>query len=180
MKEAIRRADPNEGKVLTEIAFSAKKTWDYPPEYFEWWSDELTITKKHIERSTVFVYERNTTVGGFYSLVSVDNDFTTGNVLVKKGYWLEHLFILPSFQHQGIGRMLINHVIEYCKESGISVLKVFVDPHAAGFYEKMGAIFIENSPSSIEGREIPIFRFVPDQIDLLSKNAVTLGKVISL
>jgi hypothetical protein len=39
-------------------------------------------------------------------------------------------------------------------------LKIFVDPHATGFYEKMGAKFNENSPSSIEGREVPVYFFI--------------------
>jgi maltose O-acetyltransferase len=159
MNEEIRMAYPNEGITLTEIAFAAKRTWNYPESYFDIWKDELTITKEYIEKNIVFVYEKREHVVGFYSIVSVIDDFMAGNVPVKKGFWLEHLFIKPSFQHKGIGRKLMEHVITYCEENWIDELKIFVDPNAIGFYEIMGATFIENSPSSIEGREIPVYGF---------------------
>lgn len=158
MNEEIRIAHPNEGNVLTAIAFAAKHTWDYPENYYHIWKDELTITNGYIDHNRVFVYEKGKRVVGFYSIVLIADDFVAGNVLVKKGFWLEHLFIQPSFQHKGIGRKLISHAIDYCRDNWIDCLMIFVDPNAPGFYEKMGATFIENSPSSISGRGIPIYR----------------------
>jgi len=159
MNEEIRMAFPKEGNILTEIALAAKRTWNYPESYFEIWKNELTISKEYIEKNIVFVYEKREHVVGFYSIVSVIEDFWAGNVLVKKGFWMEHLFIKPSFQHKGIGKKLMKHALTYCEENWIDELKIFVDPNAIGFYEKMGATFIQNSPSSIEGREIPVYGF---------------------
>jgi len=159
MNENIRIALPGEAEILTEIAFAAKRTWKYPESYFEIWKDELTITNEYINNNIVFVAETDNQVVGFYSIVVIQKDFMAGNVLVKKGFWMEHLFINPSFQKRGIGRMLMEHALNYCEENWIDELKIFVDPHAAGFYEKMGATFIENSPSSIEGRAIPVYGF---------------------
>lgn len=160
MNEKIRIALPGEAEALTAIAFAAKRTWKYPESYFEIWKDELTITNGYINDNIVFVAENAKQVVGFYSIVTVVNDFMAGNVLVKKGFWLEHLFIEPSFQRKGIGCLLMKHALNYCKENWIDGLKIFVDPHAKGFYEKMGATFIENSPSSIEGRAIPVYFFI--------------------
>jgi maltose O-acetyltransferase len=159
MNEKIRIALPAEAETLTKIAFAAKQTWDYPEIYFEIWKDELTITKDYINDNIVFVAENEEQVVGFYSIVAVANDFMAGNVLVKKGFWLEHLFIEPSFQHKGFGHMLMEHALNYCEENWIDEIRIFVDPYAVGFYEKMGATFIENSPSSIQGREIPVYWF---------------------
>jgi maltose O-acetyltransferase len=164
MSEEIRMAYPKEANQLTEIAFAAKRTWNYPEHYFERWTGELTITKGYIDQNIVFVYEKEEQVVGFYSIVSVIDDFWAGNVLVKKGFWLEHLFINPKFQHKGIGRKLMGHVLKYCRENWIDEILVFVDPNAVGFYEKMGGTFIGNSPSSIEGREIPVCRFRLEEI----------------
>ena len=160
MNENIRIALPGEAGVLTEIAFTAKRTWNYPESYFEIWKDELTINKDYIHKNIVFVAETDYQVVGFYSIVVIQNNFMAGNVLVKKGFWLEHLFVKPSFQKKGIGRMLMEHALNYCEENWIDELRIFVDPNAVGFYEKMGAKFIENSPSSIEGREIPVYFFI--------------------
>jgi GNAT superfamily N-acetyltransferase len=160
MNEKIRIALPGEADILTEIAFTAKRTWKYPESYFEIWKDELTITKEYVSNNIVFVGESDNQVVGFYSIVVVPNDFMAGNVLVKKGFWLEHLFVKPSFQNKGIGRMFMEHALSYCEENWIDGLKIFVDPNATGFYEKMGATFIENTSSSIEGREIPVYFFI--------------------
>jgi maltose O-acetyltransferase len=160
MNVNIRIALPGEAGMLTEIAFAAKRTWKYPDSYFEIWKDELTITKDYINSNIVFVAESDNQLVGFYSIVVVQNDFKAGNVMVKKGFWLEHLFIEPSFQRKGIGRLLMEHALNYCEENWIDNLKIFVDPHATGFYDKMGARFLENSLSSIEGREIPVYFFI--------------------
>lgn len=159
MSENIRFALPDETEILTEIAFAAKRTWSYPEEYYEIWKDELSITKDYINNNIVFVAEKGKQVVGFYSIVVIQNDFIAGNVLVKKGFWMEHLFVKPSFQKKGIGRKLMKHALDYCEENWMDELKIFVDPHATGFYEKMGATFIENSPSSIEGRKVPVYGF---------------------
>jgi maltose O-acetyltransferase len=160
MNENIRIALPGEYEILTEIAFAAKRTWNYPESYFEIWKDELTVTKDYINNNVVFVAEKGNQVVGFYSIVLIPNDFMAGNVLVKKGFWLEHLFIKPSFQKKGIGKRLMEHALNYCEENWIDELKIFVDPNATGFYEKMGATFIENYPSSIEGRNVPVYGFI--------------------
>jgi maltose O-acetyltransferase len=160
MNKNIRIALPGEAEILTEIAYAAKRTWKYPETYFEIWKDELTITKDYIKDNIVFVAESGNQLVGFYSIVVVQNDFMAGNVMVKKGFWLEHLFIKPSFQNKGIGQILMEHALNYCEENWIDELKIFVDPHATGFYEKMGAKFMEHSASSIEGREIPVYFFI--------------------
>jgi maltose O-acetyltransferase len=53
----------------------------------------------------------------------------------------------------------MKHALNYCEENWIDELRIFVDPNADVFYEKMGATFIENSPSSIEGRDISVYGF---------------------
>ena len=66
MNKNIRIALPGEDELLTEIAFSAKRTWNYPESYYEIWKNELTITKEYIDRNIVFVFEEGKEVAGFY------------------------------------------------------------------------------------------------------------------
>jgi maltose O-acetyltransferase len=155
----IRPARAEDDELLTRIAFSAKRSWNYPEEYFSVWEKELTITKEYISRHEVFVACSNEKPVAFYSLVSVSDDFMAGNVLVKKGYWMDHLFVLPQYQKRGIGKKLMEHALNYCHENWYDHLKIFVDPNAVGFYKKMGASFIEDSPSSIPGRTIPVYGY---------------------
>lgn len=163
MKLSIRKANAEEANLLTEIAFAAKRTWKYPEEYFDKWANELTITESYINEHAVFVASYRSVLVGFYSLVTQSKDIMVCDVAVEKGFWMDHLFVLPKYQKKGIGKQLLRHTIDFCNENWIDELKVFVDPHAIGFYENQGARFVRNSPSSIEGREIPIYVFYFDE-----------------
>jgi hypothetical protein len=66
---------------------------------------------------------------------------------------------------------LIKHAISTSRKIGCSKLLVFSDPHAKGFYLKMGAGFIQDCPSSIEGRTIPMMEFeIGDQGRIAGEN----------
>ena len=159
MNITLRKAKPGDTTRLTEIAFAAKQTWNYPDEYMKQWKDELTITEDYLKENEVVVAEYRKKVIGFYSIVTLQADKDFGNVPVERGFWMDHLFIDPHYQKKGIGSLMVKRALDYCNENWIDVLKIFVDPNATGFYEKMGATFVRNSPSSIENREIPVFAF---------------------
>src|SRR5690554_6199749 len=115
MDVSIRKAVREDSNVLTDISFKSKRYWNYPEEYFEIWKDELTIKDSYILDNTVYVAEANDEIIGYYSIVEVKNDFWAGEVFVMKGFWLEHIFILPEYIGKGIGTKLINHAIQTCK-----------------------------------------------------------------
>jgi len=158
-KMQIRQAQDIDSKQLTDISFAAKKHWKYPDNYYDLWRDELTITKEYINQNIVFKALYQDIVIGFYSIIENDADFYAGETFVKKGFWLEHLFIKPEFHKQGIGMLLINHAKQVSKDMGISDLLIFVDPYAKGFYDKVGADYLYDSKSSIPGRIIPVYSF---------------------
>jgi GNAT superfamily N-acetyltransferase len=136
----IRRAQPYEHETLTEISFSSKRFWNDPEEYFEVWKDELTITRTYIEKNAVFVAEVSGVVAGYLSIVHVPQDFKAGATFVQRGYWLEHLFVRPGFMCRGIGSRLVSFTRVWCAQNGIDRLLIFSDPHARGFYERLGAV----------------------------------------
>jgi len=153
----INRANNTDSDILTEIAFFAKRHWNYPDEYYEIWKDELTITEKYLKQNIVYkaVYEEF--IVGFYSIVENKSDFYSGDILVQKGFWLEHIFIRPEYHRFGIGTKLINHAKHISEETGIQNLLIFVDPNAKGFYDRIGAEFLYDSKSSIPERLIPVY-----------------------
>lgn len=153
----INRANNTDSDILTEIAFFAKRHWNYPDEYYEIWKDELTITEKCLKQNIVYkaVYEEF--IVGFYSIVENKSDFYSGDILVQKGFWLEHIFIRPEYHRFGIGTKLINHAKHISEETGIQNLLIFVDPNAKGFYDRIGAEFLYDSKSSIPERLIPVY-----------------------
>ncbi len=156
----IEQAAASDSALLTEIAFKAKRYWNYPGEYYIIWEKELTITGKYIEDNLVYKSLIKDLTVGFYSIVENKNDFVSGDILVKEGFWLEHLFISPEYHGMGIGRELIHHAKKICRNYEIPALLIFVDPFARGFYERIGAEFLYDSPSSISGRTIPVYRLI--------------------
>jgi maltose O-acetyltransferase len=156
-KIVISRGVESDSNILTEIAFAAKRHWKYPDNYYDLWKDELTITKDYIKQNIVYKTQYVDLTLGFYSIVENKLDFYSGETFVKKGFWLEHIFIKPEFHRFGIGRLMINHAKEISKKNRISNLLIFVDPFAKEFYDKIGADYQYDSKSSIPGRLIPVY-----------------------
>jgi len=156
----VRDACKNDSSDLTKVAFEAKKYWNYPEEYIERWKHELTITDSYINSNIVRISETETEIVGFYSIVHTLVDQMFGEVFVEKGYWLDHMFILPEYHKKGIGSLFIEEIKELIpKKYKQNELNIFVDPNAEGFYVKMGAKFVRTSKSSIPDRTIPIYCF---------------------
>lgn len=165
MPLSIRPAGPEDAGTLTEISFAAKRGWGYPESYFEIWRTELTITPAYIESNIVYVAEQAGAVEGtgecevlgYYSIVENPADRQVGKVFVSQGFWLQHIFIRPGHWRRGIGRRLIEHAREEGRRRSIESLRIFADPFAKGFYDRLGAEYLGESPSNIEGRMIPMF-----------------------
>ena len=153
----IREALVSDSHTLTEISFTSKRYWDYPYQYFEIQKDELTITPAYIQNNKVYVAEANGKIVGYLSVVEVKNDFWAGKVFVNKGFWLEHIFILPEYIGKSIGTKLVDFLKVKCNEMNIDKVKIFSDPNAKGFYDKLGACYLGESPSSIEGRTVSLY-----------------------
>ena len=91
----IRPAVAKDSNVLTTISFASKGYWNYPEEYFEIWRNELIISPEYIQTNDVYVYENGKSVIGYYSMVNLENDIEVSGIAIKKGTWLEHMFIDP-------------------------------------------------------------------------------------
>ncbi len=70
---------------------------------------------------------------------------------------LERLFVLPAQMRQGIDRALFEHAIS---KTTSRTLRIVSDPHAAPFYERMGArkAGLEKS-SLVPGRNLPVYEY---------------------
>ena len=141
-KVHIEKAAEPDFDILTEIAFAAKRHWNYPVNYFDAWRDELTITKDYINQNIVYKAQYSDLTVGFYSIAENISDFYSGEIFIKKRFWLEHIFIKPDYHKLGIGRIMIDHAKIISRDSGISDLMIFVDPYAKGFYDKIGADYL--------------------------------------
>ena len=119
--------------------------------------DKLGERKEYILQNIVFKALYMDVVIGFYSITENKEDFYSGEIFVKQGFWLEHLFIKPEYHKLGVGTLMMNHAKQVSRDLGITDLLIFVDPYAKGFYDKVGAEYLYESKSSIPGRMIPVY-----------------------
>jgi GNAT superfamily N-acetyltransferase len=150
----IRRARADEARTLTEIAHAAKRRWGYPHVWMEAWSAALTISPRTIEEHTVYVAE----VAGMARGVAVLAD--------RGSHWsLDHLWVDPAVQRRGIGRALFAAIVREAGRRRAASLRIESDPHAVGFYARLGArpAGFVSAPVLGLARELPLLELeVPD------------------
>jgi ribosomal protein S18 acetylase RimI-like enzyme len=54
----------------------------------------------------------------------------------------------PQFQRQGLGKILINEIINHLRRSDINTITLFADPHVVKFYKDLGFI---SDPDDVKG-----------------------------
>jgi GNAT superfamily N-acetyltransferase len=151
----ILRAKPDDAATLTEIAFAAKQHWRYPERWIENWHDMLTIKPEFIgDRETYAAIVDNQTVG-FYALDR--KEFRAD---------LVHMWVLPDWMGQGVGRALFHHALARTKALGFRELEIESDPNAEGFYQRLGARRVGVSRKELDGeqRELPLLIYEIDPI----------------
>ncbi len=88
-----------------------------------------------------------------------------GTILVERGWWIEHLFVVPEHIKTGLGTALIQHAVTICNSRGSAEIKIFADPYSAGFYERIGAYKLRDADSTIPGRTIPVYKLVINPVN---------------
>lgn len=135
---------------LTAVAHEAKRYWDYPDSWIEAWREALTIREEALAVWTVLVAETPEGVAGFGA---VD--------LRRKLAVLEHLWVRPAFIGRGIGRRLFRECAEAAVAVGAPTMETEADPHALGFYVKLGGRHVDDIPAEVQGvrRALPLVSF---------------------
>lgn len=147
VKPTILRAGPVHAVRLSQIAIAAKSYWGYPAQWIELWHNQLTITPAYVEQNEVWAAEVEATLLGFYALSGAPPRLK-----------LDHLWVMPVAIHQGIGGALMRHALERAAARGATLVEIESDPHAEGFYAKMGAETVGEVGYVLEGqrRALPL------------------------
>ena len=142
----IRLASPSEAPVLSNIAFSAKRSNGYSDSFMDACRDELTVTAKDMTKGEYWVAGTDV-IQGFVCLME-GSEQDVGEI--------HSFFIDPTWQRGGIGKLLWQKIMERTKSRGIHSIFLDSDPTAVPFYERLGFRVIGDVPSgSIVGRTIP-------------------------
>ncbi len=138
----IVRASRGDAVRLTQIAHAAKSFWGYPSRWIELWRDQLTITGAYVETHEVYAAtDEDRVILGSYAL-SGDGDRLL----------LDHMWVQPSSFGAGVGRLLFAHAVARARDLGARLLEIESDPHAEGFYQRMGAETIGEVTYEMEGQ----------------------------
>ncbi|MEV6239293.1 GNAT family N-acetyltransferase [Lentzea sp. NPDC051838] len=144
----LRRARPDEAGVLTDLAMAAKAFWGYDDAFMEACRDEMTFDPADVAARHVVVAEIDGVVTGFYSVDGTPPAGELGNMWVR-----------PDAIGTGLGRVLWLDALATALDLGHEHLDIDADPFAEGFYLRMGAERIGETPSgSIPGRILPLLR----------------------
>lgn len=142
----LRAALPAEVGALSELAMRSKAYWGYDAAFLEACRDELTFTATDVAR--IVVAESGGALVGMYTVDGRPPHGVLGNL------WVD-----PSLIGSGIGRQLWSHAISSARARGFSHLMIDADPNAEGFYLKMGAERVGETPSgSLPGRVLPLLQ----------------------
>ena len=141
----IRRARPDEGELLREIAVASKGHWGYDADVVRDWAAAGDFTAGGLARKAVHVAEVNGRVVGWAGLMP------RGDVC-----WLDDLWIEPSAIGMGIGSRLFQHAAHVAEEFGASRMEWEAEPNALGFYERMGGRYLRDGEPSEWGRVLQV------------------------
>lgn len=129
------------------IGFRSEGHWGYPSELLSKLRGELTVTPELIEAG-VIVAEAEHRLLGFAAMSRTDQQTAE----------LWYLFVEPSAIGCGVGRLLWQASLAEARRAGLRRMRIESDPHAAEFYEAMGARLLGENPSgSVSGRLLPVF-----------------------
>lgn len=143
---AVRPAQAGEAQTLTALCVRSKAHWGYDDAFMRSSQASLTVSEGDIATGHV--------------LVATDDGCVVGVARVESDGELGVMFVDPSVMRRGTGRMLFEAAAMLARRLGARSMPILADPHAAPFYERMGARFVSHAPSdAIPGRTLPLYEY---------------------
>ena len=146
MSVTLRAAAPADAARLREIALAAKGHWGYEEALLDRWDASGELDPAALAAKEILVAEEDGRAIGWSSLVS------KGPACVLDDLWVE-----PERIGRGIGRMLFQRARERAAELGATRLEWEAEPHAVGFYERMGGRYLRDGEPTPWGRVLQVF-----------------------
>ncbi|MEY9932036.1 N-acetylglutamate synthase-like GNAT family acetyltransferase [Catenulispora sp. GP43] len=145
----LRSARPDEAELLTELVMRSKAHWGYSDEFMERCRAELTIRAEEMAPSRMTVAESQ---GRVVAVATLEGEPPEGE--------LGSLFVDPDVIGKGVGRRLLQHMLDMARGIGARTVVLDADPNAEPFYEAMGFVRVGVVPSgSIPGRTLNRYAF---------------------
>lgn len=144
----IRRARAPEAPELTELSLRSKALWGYDAAFLARCRIAMQVKEANVEKQPHYVAEIDGRIAGFY-----------GFEPLPEGIGLDYMFVDPEFIGRGVGRALMDHAVALARELGHATLTIVADPHAEGFYRRLGAQRVGSQASDVgPDRQLPVLR----------------------
>jgi RimJ/RimL family protein N-acetyltransferase len=141
----VRPARLDEGERLREIAVAAKAHWGYDAGRVARWAAEGDFSAAGLRAKEICVAEAQGRAVGWSSIIPQGETC-----------WLDDLWIEPRWMCKGIGSLLFRRSCARAKALGATQLEWEAEPHALGFYEKLGGRYLREGGLTPWGRVIPV------------------------
>ena len=136
----IRPLGAGEEERLREVARSSKAYWGYDADRVSAWAAGLWYEGKDVHVADVD--------GGVVAYATL--------VLGGERAELDELWVDPAWIGKGVGAKLFQFVSNRAAALGAKRLEWETDPHAVGFYERMGGSYVREGEPSEWGRTLPV------------------------
>ncbi|HYW60319.1 MAG TPA: GNAT family N-acetyltransferase [Xanthobacteraceae bacterium] len=148
----IRQARVYERNALTRLAVRATRHLGYDNGFIERVTPTFAVTLRSIMVGDVQVCEdESLSVVGVVSVGStlVQRALVPGSRRTLAIVVLGGIFVEPAQWRRGIGRRLFAAAVARARERGAGVLMINAEPSAEGFYQRLGAIRVGESPFDV-------------------------------
>ena len=153
----LRWLDANEAEgrrdELIALTIRSKASWGYNDDFMARFG-ATSVTRELVgaRRSCVVALDGHRAVG--FAVLDDENERA----------WLEDLWVEPGYFGRGVGRDLVGACVERSREWGRRVLALESDPHAEGFYARLGAVRVGERASEVApDRNLPLMRLDLEQ-----------------
>ncbi len=144
----VQRAGLSHLQELNALLRVSKAIWGYNEGYMNSFMDNMAVTPWYLERYGCWFLKQEEKIIGFY-----------GFGYERPDAWeLDYFFVHPSYMKKGLGCMMWQEALKTAKEMGAKKFWIWGDPHADGFYKKMGCKKIGDQASDLQkGVRLPIY-----------------------
>jgi GNAT superfamily N-acetyltransferase len=137
----IRPPRRQEGERLREIAIASKSYWGYDLERVRQWAAHGDFSPQGLRKKEFFIADITGAAVGWAAIIPREEIC-----------WLDDLWISPEWMGRGLGTLLFQRAATRARELGVLRIEWEAEPHAIGFYEKLGGRFLRDSEPGIWGR----------------------------
>lgn len=148
MEISFREAKIEERSQLVLLAKESKSHWGMPRERLDEIWQHFSIRPECFEPGMTKTIELEGETVGFYALSRHGEE-----------EHLDHLWLLPQTIGKGIGRLAFKAAIEDAKKLGFETMRITSGPDARGFYERMGARFVEEIHVKEQDAMFPVLEY---------------------